>query len=1233
MLGRSKIRGYVAKALAAGALIVGAGAAGGAIPVFPASAATAPSCTHASGTTTCIFSYTGAEQPFVVPSGVTSIHATAIGAAGGSFVVTTAGTGGEGAEVSGTLSVTSGHSLYVETGGAGCSGCSGGFNGGGAVTTSAAGSGGGASDVQTKPRATATALNSRLIVAGGGGGGGWGGNASGIGKGGNGGTAGTGGTGGTGSSSGTCTSSGGAGGSGASTSGGSGGAGGSGTGTRVFTGATGPAGALGSGGAGGFTFGLLSGGGGGGGYFGGGGGGSGGGAEGLCGIPTVGGETLAGGGGGGGGSSLLATGLESAGTPTSSPASVTLSWTGTLPAPVALSTSYRATAGKTLNVPAPGLRSNGTSYGAVLSVVTNPAHGTLSLNADGGFTYTPTSGYVGTDSFTYKEHNTAGTSTGTVTLTVDQAPAITSGASTTFTVGAAGTFQVTTTGFPSGATIHLSESGALPSTVTFADNHDGTATLSGTPAATTGGTYAIKITATNGVVPAATQTFTLTVDQAPAITSGASTTFTVGTTGSFQVTVKSHTYPTPPTYSVVSGTLPKGLTLAPTGKISGNPAATAAGKHSFKIEATNGVTPAATQTFTLTVDQAPAITSGASTTFTVGAAGTFQVTTTGFPSGATIHLSESGALPSTVTFADNHDGTATLSGTPAATTGGTYAIKITATNGVVPAATQTFTLTVDQAPAITSGASTTFTVGTTGSFQVTVKSHTYPTPPTYSVVSGTLPKGLTLAPTGKISGNPAATAAGKHSFKIEATNGVTPAATQTFTLTVDQAPAITTPTATTTFIVGTVGSFTFAAAGYPAPTFSESGTLPAGVTFTAAGKLSGVPAAGTVGDYPINVKAANGIGADSTKAFTLVVAKQASSTSVSVSPTSVKYGTAVTFSVTVTHPHLGTPTGKVTVAVNGTAVCSVTLTASDTGSGSCTSSSAPIGSAEKVTASYAGDANFDGSSGTSATTLTVTAPGYDLVGADGGVFVFNPPGATGGFYGSLPGLHIVPNKPVVGMVPTVTDEGYFLVGADGGVFAFGTAPFLGSLPSLGVTPACPITGIAAADTDKGYFLVGCDGGVFAFGTVPFLGSLPGDHVSADNIIGIAATPNGTGYWLVSSTGTVYAFGKAQTLGTAKSTPSPVSAIAGTPTGGGYWITTRSGAVYAFGNAKYFGSLTGLGVTPAHPVIGIVHSVGTGGYWLIGSDGGVFAFGNAGYVGSLPGLGISVTDIVGAVPTG
>ena len=61
--------------------------------------------------------------------------------------------------------------------------------------------------------------------------------------------------------------------------------------------------------------------------------------------------------------------------------------------------------------------------------------------------------------------------------------------------------------------------------------------------------------------------------------------------------------------------------------------------------------------------------------------------------------------------------------------------------------------------------------------------------------------------------------------------------------------------------------------------------------------------------------------------------------------------------------------------------------------------------------------------------------------------------------------------------------------------------------------------------------------------------------------------------------------------------------------------TQNGSVYTFGDAGAFGSLPGIGVSPAHPVIGLVPTSDDAGYWLIGSDGGIFAFGDAPFVGS------------------
>src|SRR5207245_1911978 len=132
-----------------------------------------------------------------------------------------------------------------------------------------------------------------------------------------------------------------------------------------------------------------------------------------------------------------------------------------------------------------------------------------------------------------------------VRVTYDQpsagtAPSITSANNATFTAGTYSTFTVTTTGTP---TPTLTGSGHLVNSLTFTDNGDGTATLAGIPLADSGGTYALTLTAHNGVGSDATQNFTLTVDETPAITSADHYGFTEGMPGSFTVTTRG--FPTP----------------------------------------------------------------------------------------------------------------------------------------------------------------------------------------------------------------------------------------------------------------------------------------------------------------------------------------------------------------------------------------------------------------------------------------------------------------------------------------------------------------------------------------------------------------------------------------------------------------------------------------------------------------------------------------------------------------
>ena len=406
--------------------------------------------------------------------------------------------------------------------------------------------------------------------------------------------------------------------------------------------------------------------------------------------------------------------------------------------------------------------------------------------------------------------------------------------------------------------------GALPAGVTFSGN-----TLSGTP--TVPGSYPITVTATDTSLTGAgapfsiAQNYTLDVP-APAIVIAPATlpNTTAGLAYSQSLTASGGAAPY--TFAVTAGALPTGLTLGSGGALSGT--TTAAGTFNFTVTATdvNGQTASnaytvvvAVPTITLTPATLPGGTAGVAYTQTLTIAGGIAPYT----------VTQTGALPAGLTF---NTATNTFSGTP--TQAGTFNISVTATdstggtaatvtnNYTLTIATPTLTLTPATVPAGTAGVAYTQNFVASGGIA----------PYAYTVSAGALPAGMTLTAAGVLSGTP--TAAGTFNFSVTATDSTTGTAamvTNAYTLTLS-APTIVINPAT---LPGSVQSIAYSqvltATGGTAPyTFAISaGALPAGLTLSAAGTLSGTPT--VTGAFNFTVRATDALAFTGTRVYTLTV--------------------------------------------------------------------------------------------------------------------------------------------------------------------------------------------------------------------------------------------------------------------------------------------------------------------------------------------------------------------------
>jgi hypothetical protein len=416
----------------------------------------------------------------------------------------------------------------------------------------------------------------------------------------------------------------------------------------------------------------------------------------------------------------------------------------------------------------------------------------------------------------------------------------------TGTIGVAYSYQFTATNTPTSWAV---ASGTIPTGLTFSTS---TGLLSGTP--TTGATYTFAVSVTNGSGTATSGGLMITVTApAPVFTAVTPTTpAPIGTAYTYTFAASNTT-----SFVVYSGTLPTGLTLASGGVLSGTPSTAATSTFTVRATGPGGTSTSGTLTIvsTSTAPAAPVFTSYAPPAATSGAAYSYQFAASNTPTSWAV---ASGSVPTGLTFSTS---TGLLSGTP--TTAGTYTFTLSATNAGGTGTTGTLNIITTAAPVFTAKTPPAATTGQTYSYQFAASG----SPTSWAVASGTIPAGLTFSTsTGLLSGTP--TTAATYTFVINAINGAGATGSGTLSvITSVPAPAFTadSPPAGT---ISVAYSYQFTATNTTSFTLG-AGSIPAGLTLSSGGLLSGTPTTAT--SYPFSVVATGPTSPAATASVTVVI--------------------------------------------------------------------------------------------------------------------------------------------------------------------------------------------------------------------------------------------------------------------------------------------------------------------------------------------------------------------------